>query len=130
MDRLDALTKTLEAASELLDWAAQEIVAIPLEPKQANLAIAVNAISGLTDLKLKLYDLRPHLLPLHLQDDIRSASPVYSPGNPLPVAATEELAVLQAILVLEGIAAANRNSHLSQLADEKLPKLRSLLRMT
>jgi hypothetical protein len=132
VDRLDALTKVLEAASQLLDWAAQDIVAIPFEPRRANLDIAVHAISSVTDLKLKLYELRPHLLPSHLRRD-QSHPPdqtIHADANPLPADAREELAILVAIKVLEGIAAANKNVHLTQLAASQLPKLRSLLNET
>src|SRR5258707_1104987 len=106
VDRLDALTRTLEAASQLLDWAAQEIVAIPFEPKGDNLGIAVSAISAVTDLKLKLYAQMPHLLPSHLRkDQIRQSSqPIYSPTNPPPAAVVEELAVLDAIRVIDRLA--------------------------
>ena len=132
MDRLDALTKVLEATSQLLDWAAQEIVEIPFEPKGDNLGIAVRAISGVTDLKLKLYELRPHLLPSHLRRNqpFPPGNTVYDNANPLPLAAREELAILAAIKVIEGIAAANKNVHLTQLANSQLPKLRSLLSET
>jgi hypothetical protein len=132
VDRLESLTKVLEAASQLLDWAAQEIVAIPFEPKRAHLDIAVAAISSVSDLLLPLYELRPHLSPPHLRKNQTHPlhQPIYSPTNPPPKAVREELAILDAIRVLEGIAAANKNMHLTILAEEQLPKLRSLLNET
>lgn len=132
VDRLDALTKALEAASQLLDWAAQEIVTIPFEPKGEILGLAVSAISAVTDLKLKLYELRPHLLPSHMKGDQphRPGNAIYDDTNPLSMNASEEVAILAAIKVLEGIAAPNKNVHLTQLAASELPKLRSLLNET
>lgn len=132
MDRLDGLTKALEAASQLLDWAAQEIVAIPFEPKAENLGIAVSAISAVSDLRLKLYELRPQLLPSHMKGKQlqRPRNAIYDDTNPLPVNASEEIAILAAIKVIEGIAAPNKNVHLTQLAASELPKLRSLLNET
>jgi hypothetical protein len=132
VDRVDALTKALEAASQLLDWAAQEIVAIPFEPKRENLGLAVSAISLVTDLKLKLYERRPHQLPSHMKGNQPHlpGNAIHDDTNPLPVNASEEIAILAAIKMIEGIAAPNRNVRLTQLAESELPKLRSLLNET
>lgn len=131
MDRLEALLKLLEGSSVLVDRAAQEIVAIPYEPKRQNLKLSVQALSAISDLLLKLYKERPHLTPRHLQPDTNHDLKVkaYDANNPIPPEIQNKLEIATAIKLLESLEA-TRNAHLSIIAEEQLPTLRRLLNET
>lgn len=130
MDKEKSLAKHLEAASIVADWAAQDVVAIPFEPKHQNVLALAEALGIFKDIRFSLYEKRPDLKPLHLSEKPSNDKPrvVYDADNPMPPHLQKYLELTQAIELLKCFY--GKNQTLTDIADREIPKLKKILEET
>lgn len=130
MDREKSLAKNLEAASTIADWAAQDIVAIPFEPKHQNVLSIAEALGIFRDIRFSLYEKRPDLKPMHLGEEASNdkSRVVYDADNPMPLHLQKYLELTQAIELLKCFH--GKNQTLTDIADREIPRLKKILEET
>ncbi len=130
MDREKSLAKSLEAASTIADWAAQDVVAIPFEPKHQNVLAISEALGIFKDIRFSLYEKRPDLKPIHLSEKSSNnkSHVVYDADNPIPPHLQKYLELTQAIELLKCFH--GKNQTLADIADREIPKLKKILEET
>ncbi len=130
MDREKSLAKNLEAASTIADWAAQDIVAIPFEPKHQNVLAIADALGIFKDIRFSLYEKRPDLKPIHLSEEVSNDKSriVYDADNPMPPHLQKCLELAQVIDLLECFH--GRNQTLTDIVDREIPRLKKVLEET
>ena len=112
------LEKLLETAATIADWAAQDVVAASLEPKDENLHLLVDAVAN-------LYRVRDRLRATHPAAERHTRLPqdgAYGPDNPMPATVRELLETIQASDLLDGLAGAP-NPMLAEIARRERPLL-------
>lgn len=132
MDQEKALAKALRASSIFADLAAQEIAAIPLEPKVTNVKEIAKALTIFKDISFALYEKRPDLKPAHLEET-NSNDPnrvVYGPDNPMPLKLQKCLEITTAIEMLESFQTIGKSQTLVEIADREIPRLQEVLEKT
>jgi hypothetical protein len=74
MATLEALYEMLSKAARTLDRAASQVRDIPLKPEREHISHIANAITEIYEVQLKIYPLKPELIPEHLWD-MRNGDP-------------------------------------------------------
>ena len=125
IDREQSLYHLLISAARLTDWAAQDVVAIPLKPRKKNLRKLVEVVANLFEVRDELLRNRPDLAP-QMTPAGASKHAAVDPDNPMPQALRDYFELEIAIGVLEGFASGH-NHELAAVARDALPGLRAKL---
>ena len=126
IDRERSLYYLLLSAARMTDWAAQDLVAISLQPRKENLRKLVEAIASLFEVRDELLRGRPDLAPKDRLAESAQGTAI-GPGDPVPQALQDYFELESAIDMLEGFAGGH-NRELAAIAHEALPDLRARLR--
>ncbi len=125
IDREQSLYHLLLSAARLTDWAAQDVVAIPLKPRKKNLRKLVEVVANLFEVRDELLRIRPDLAPQAIPEQASNRDAIEL-DNPMPQALQDYFELESAIAVLEGFASGH-NRELAAVARDALPALRSKL---
>ncbi len=125
IDRELSLLNLLRCASLLTDWAAQDLVAISLEPRKQNLRKLVEAVAQLLEVRDSLLQRRPDLAPPAPAATAPDEA-AFGPDKPMPQALRDYFELESAIEVLDGFAAGH-NRELATIAAAALPELKARL---
>ena len=125
IDRELSLLNLLRSAALLTDWAAQDLVAVSLEPRKKHLRKLVEAVANLFEVRDELLRIRPELAPPAASGESADQS-AYGPDNPMPQALRDYFELASAIEVLEGFAGGH-NPELAAIARDALPGLQAKL---
>lgn len=118
------LEKLLETAATITDWAAQDVVAVTLEPQDDNLHLLVDAVANLYRVRDRLRAAHPAAEPARTAERHTRLPQdgAYGPDNPMPAAVRELLEAIQASDLLDSLADAP-NAILAEIARRERPRL-------
>lgn len=125
IDREQSLYHLILGAARLTDWAAQDVVAIPLKPRKKNLRKLVEVVANLFEVRDELLRRRPDLAPQSAPGETSKRAAI-DPDSPMPQALQDYYELETAVGVLEGFASGH-NRELAAVAREALPGLKSKL---